>query len=303
MAEKATAVSFRYGSRGDHTAFRGVKGEVTVDVETPTVWVHTGDQTKPGTPLACEDLSNVAQTAITGKGIAKDDLTNVTISDTGTVRTRLNVLNYAQRDLSDITDSGFDVLNDKYATKTLSNVNASSITAILGNNTYVKKDLSNVEGNDLAAKGLAKYDLSNLTPNALSNAHIASDTLDNVTLTDTMRDTSHLDLQKVSKLVSLSGTVADDGSYPSAYSVKQAIDAIPATITNIVVDTDTTSPNAGQVTITVSKDISNSPTISTLAGQALSGTWTKGGANWIFTPADATVVVTVLTDNWVIKLI
>ena len=50
MADKATAVSFRYGDRSAHEVFRGVTAEITVDLDTPTLWVHTGDSSKPGTP-------------------------------------------------------------------------------------------------------------------------------------------------------------------------------------------------------------------------------------------------------------
>ena len=115
MADKATAVSYRYGERGPHEQFRGVKGEITVDITTPTVWVHTGDQTKPGTPLAREDLNNVTQEAIAGKGIAKTDLTNVAITDPSVVRSKLAALNYPQRDLSDITSAAYDNLDNTYA--------------------------------------------------------------------------------------------------------------------------------------------------------------------------------------------
>lgn len=279
MADKATAVSFRYGSTGEHKNFKGVKGEITVDIETPTVWVHTGND-QIGTPLAREDLDNVTQTSITNKGIAKNDLTNVTISDVNTVRENLLSLNYANRDLSDITENAIANLDNTYARNTLANVEKTSITAILdgtqeSENTYAKYDLSNITQAKLANKGLAKTDLSNVNVSAITDKGIATNTLDNVTLSDTIRDTSHLDLQKVSNLVSLDAPEASlSTTYPTAVSVNTAINAIPPMITNIVVDTETTSPTAGEILINISKDITKtSPGIYLINGQIITGTW------------------------------
>lgn len=310
MADKATAVSYRYGERGPHSQFRGVKGEITVDITTPTVWVHTGDQARPGTPLAREDLDNVTQTAIAAKGIAKTDLTNVSITDVTTTRGKLAALNYAQRDLSDITITAYTTLDNTYARNTLANVNKAAITSILdgeseSENAYAKYDLSNITQAKLASKGLAKTNLDNVTTDTIKGKGIASDTLDNVTLTDTIRDTNHLDLQKLSKCVDVTSSAAlEVGTYPTAYSVKQALDAIPPMITNIVVDTLESSPTVGQVTINVSKTLTRTPVIKSIDSQIIDGTWIESSTNtWIFTPEDSTAVVKVLNENWVITLI
>ena len=305
MADKATAVSYRYGERGPHTQFRGVKGEITVDITTPTVWVHTGDQSKPGTPLAREDLDNVTQTAITAKGIAKADLTNVTITDVTTTRSKLAALNYAQRDLSDLTSAAYDTLDTTYARNTLSNVEKSTLVNKLSTDTFAKVDLTNVTTTTIANKGIAKTNLDNVTAATIKGKGIASDTLDNVTLTDTMRDTSHLDLQKLSKCVDVTSSAASEaGTYPTAYSVKQALDAIPPTITNLLVDTLETSPTVGQITMNVSKTPTHTPAIKNINGQIIPGTWVESSSNiWVFTPQDGTAAARILNENWIITLV
>lgn len=308
MADKATAVSYRYGDRSAHSVFRGVTGEITVDIDTPTLWVHTGDANKPGTPLAREDLDNVTQAAITSKGIAKTDLTNVSITDSTTVRTRLLSLNYASRDLDDITDNGYATLDSKYASKNLGNVEKVSITSILdgtqeSENTYAKYDLSNISQTKLANKGLAKTDLTNVTAATIKGKGIASNTLDNVTLNDATR--TNLDLQKASNIISVSASgIIDNGTYPTAYSVRQALDAIPPIITNVVVDTNDTSPTVGQITITVSKALTvSAPITKKIDGQILNGTWANSSENiWVFTPASATIANIILTENWVVTV-
>jgi hypothetical protein len=308
MADKATAVSYRYGERGPHSQFRGVKGEITVDITTPTVWVHTGDQTKPGTPLAREDLDNVTQTAIAAKGIAKTDLTNVSITDVTTTRGKLAALNYAQRDLSDITTTAYTTLDNTYARNTLANVNKISITSILdgeseSENAYAKYDLSNITQAKLADKGLAKTNLDNVTAATIKGKGIASNTLDNVTLNDATR--TSLDLQKVSNLISVSdANVLDNGTYPTAYSVRNELDSIPPMITNIVVDTLETSQTVGQITINVSKTLIRTPVVKNINSQIISGTWVNSSANvWVFTPADGTAAAKILNESWVITLV
>ena len=53
----ATQVQFRRGTTGQHTAFTGAVGEVTVDTEKKTVCVHDAS-TVGGFPLLKEDGSN-----------------------------------------------------------------------------------------------------------------------------------------------------------------------------------------------------------------------------------------------------
>tara|TARA_B100000424_G_scaffold261201_1_gene245865 strand:- start:385 stop:789 length:405 start_codon:yes stop_codon:yes gene_type:complete len=53
----ATQVQFRRGTTGEHSAFRGAVGEVTVDTEKKTVCIHDAS-TLGGFPLLREDFSN-----------------------------------------------------------------------------------------------------------------------------------------------------------------------------------------------------------------------------------------------------
>jgi len=53
----ATQVQFRRGTTGQHTAFTGAVGEVTVDTEKKTVCIHDAS-TAGGFPLLKEDGSN-----------------------------------------------------------------------------------------------------------------------------------------------------------------------------------------------------------------------------------------------------
>ena len=53
----ATQVQFRRGTTGEHSAFTGAVGEVTVDTEKKTVCVHDAT-TVGGFPLLREDFSN-----------------------------------------------------------------------------------------------------------------------------------------------------------------------------------------------------------------------------------------------------
>ena len=53
----ATQVQFRRGTTGEHSAFTGAVGEVTVDTEKKTVCIHDASQIG-GFPLLREDFSN-----------------------------------------------------------------------------------------------------------------------------------------------------------------------------------------------------------------------------------------------------
>ena len=53
----ATQVQFRRGTAGEHSAFTGAVGEVTVDTEKKTVCIHDAS-TLGGFPLLREDFSN-----------------------------------------------------------------------------------------------------------------------------------------------------------------------------------------------------------------------------------------------------
>lgn len=298
----ADAVSFRYGDTTEHRNFKGVKGEITVDTEAQTVWVHVGNN-EIGKPLARADLDNVDTATIANKNIARTDLSNVYITNPELIRNKFNSLNYADKNLNNVTTSDIRTkLDTVYVATDLSNLNKAALVDKL-DDTFVTTDLANVTSQTIENKGIAKSDLTNVAVNTIKNKGIASNTLDNVTLSDATR--TNLNLQKISNMVSISdsGITDKDGTYPTAYSVRQALDAIPPMITNMVVDTLEASPTLGQITITVSKSLSVTPVIKELNGQILSGTWVSGANNtWVFTPEDATVTMAIITANWIITI-
>ena len=297
----ADAVSFRYGDTTEHRNFKGVKGEITVDTEAQTVWVHVGNN-EIGKPLARADLDNVDTAAIANKNIARTDLSNVYITNPELIRNKFNSLNYADKNLNNVTTSDIRTkLDTVYVATDLSNLNKAALVDKL-DDTFVTTDLANVTSQTIENKGIAKSDLTNVAVNTIKNKGIASNTLDNVTLSDATR--TNLDLQKASNIISVSASgIIDNGTYPTAYSVRQALDAIPPMITNMVVDTLEASPTLGQITITVSKSLSITPVIKELNGQILSGTWLSGANNtWVFTPENATVTMTIITANWIITI-
>ena len=299
----ADAVSFRYGDTTEHRNFKGVKGEITVDTEAQTVWVHVGNN-EIGKPLARADLDNVDTATIANKNIARTDLSNVYITNPELIRNKFNSLNYADKNLNNVTTSDIRTkLDTVYVATDLSNLNKAALVDKL-DDTFVTTDLANVTSQTIENKGIAKSDLTNVAVNTIKNKGIASNTLDNVTLSDATR--TNLDLQKISNMVSISdsGITDKDGTYPTAYSVRQALDAIPPMITNMVVDTLEASPTLGQITITVSKSLSVTPVIKELNGQILSGTWVSSANNtWVFTPEDATVTMAIITANWIITIV
>ena len=298
----ADAVSFRYGDTTEHRNFKGVKGEITVDTEAQTVWVHVGNN-EIGKPLARADLDNVDTATIANKNIARTDLSNVYITNPELIRNKFNSLNYADKNLNNVTTSDIRTkLDTVYVATDLSNLNKAALVDKL-DDTFVTTDLANVTSQTIENKGIAKSDLTNVAVNTIKNKGIASNTLDNVTLNDATR--TNLNLQKISNMVSISDSgITDNGTYPTAYSVKNAIDAIPPMITNMVVDTLEASPTLGQITITVSKSLSVTPVIKELNGQILSGTWVSSANNtWVFTPEDATVTMAIITANWIITIV
>ena len=223
MAE-AKAVSFRKGTSTEHETFRGVEGEVTVDLTNKTVWVHKGDGNK-GTPLARADFGNLEQTALNNGGIADRGLTNVSISEVSTVRDNLIGLGYAYKDASNLETNKINTTdlatasrlhtgtNKNLAYSDLSNItdanygnpaeakaNISTVLATNADDVFVRYDMSNVQTNILAgASGtlpvnqapLAYKDLSNIdTTNLATNAghagtNLAYETLSNIDLDST----------------------------------------------------------------------------------------------------------------------
>ena len=247
----ATAVSLRKGSTAEHLEFRGDLGEVTVDTDAKTLYVHLGDK-NIGTPLARADMENVDQENIAKRGIARIDLTNVSIpSDKiNDVKANLSGLTYAQTDgtdmhtnvpggLSDVSRNAA-VFGPALATASLDNVEKAAITnkgiaqtdldnvttqtvvgklTVDGEHLYADRNLGNITTVDLAtgAGTAGKHAGLNLAYANLSNLETLSDTTRNKAYEQGIQLTSKL-VQDVDL-----GTAEE---YPSAVAVKTKIDSI-----------------------------------------------------------------------------
>jgi len=220
----AQAVSFRKGTSVEHETFRGVEGEVTVDLTNKTVWVHKGDGNK-GTPLARADFANLDQAALTNGNIANRGLSNVVISEVSTVKDSLAPLGYAYKDFSNGEFDKADTTglttanrlhtgtNKNLAYADLSNINdnnysnpavaKAAISTVLATNNddvFVRYDMSNAQTEILAGssgtlptgqKALAYQDCSNINTTNLatstghSGTNLAYATLENTSLDST----------------------------------------------------------------------------------------------------------------------
>lgn len=256
----ATAVSLRKGTRDEHRRFKGDLGEVTFCTdENPTLFIHLGDE-KPGSALAREDMENVSTEDIAKRGIAKLDLTNVTIPSTQieTVKGNLNNLNYAQRDMSDVNTLnlikegahlGPDLARADGLT-TFTTLLAEGTSADRDPNEYGKNlaytDLDNVttetvvgkltvSGNHLYAdRDLGNTNTANLATGAgtagkHSGLNLAYANLSNLEiLSQETKNTAHqYGIQLTDNLTQTINASSTTTEYPSAKTVYDAIEAIP----------------------------------------------------------------------------
>lgn len=254
----ATAVSLRKGTRTEHEKFKGDLGEVTFCTDdNPTLFIHLGDE-KPGSPLAREDMLNVNVEDIAKRGIAKLDLTNVTIpsAQIETVKTNLNSLNYAQRDMSDVnainlTKDGLhlgpdlaradsintfttnlaegnssnrnpELYGKNLAYSDMSNVDTADVVSTLtvdNEHLYADRDLGNINTADLAtgAGTTGKHSGLNLAYANLSNIEILSETVKENLYNQGIQRTNNL-TQNID-----TGTTSE---YPSAAAVRTKLDSI-----------------------------------------------------------------------------
>lgn len=294
----AVAVSFRKGTRDQHRDFRGVEGEVTVDLITPTLWVSTGDPDVPGTPLAREDMQNVDTVHLaTGrdtKNLLYVDLSNIMTIDENSVdlvKNALLQLGYAYSDMSNIdtvnlatTGHGHSGGNLAYAD--MSNTNTNTLAA--GTNQQASGDglaygdLKNISySTDTATRTAvktvllqylnttenpyAKIDLSNVNPDTIiEHSRAALNDLTNVTtISDEIRDIDHLNIQYISRCVDLKDNwdTVTSSQYPTATSVKQLLNErtpIPV-IKQIQANVDdATTITAGYIFLVTSQSLQSS---------------------------------------------
>ena len=323
----ATAVSFRKGSAAEHVTFRGVEGEVTVALDTPTLWVHTGNN-EAGTPLAKADMTNVSTDDIAARDIAKADMTNISVSAANLPSVKLK-LDIPTKTSQLVNDSGY--INDistavGNATITIkkNNVAVGSFTTNAFSNSDVNiqvptktSDLNNDAGFITNTVGnLTNYTRSDqLAAVATSGAY--SDLSGSPTLATVATSGNYNDLTNKPNLA----TVATSGSYTDLSNTPPVpvqsnwdetntsslsyIQNKPVMIKDIVV-----TPTTGVIALYLSEpfiDQDNpnaTPTIKELiGGAAVAGTWADvAGSNkteWTFTPTTADDI---LVGTWIITL-
>jgi len=147
----ATAVSFRYGNKDQHITWtEGVKAEITVDpdVNSGTIYYHTGNPNDPGVPLARADGTNLNDAFLASSGPFKSG----------------SLVGFMRYDLSNFSPIG----GTNYEL-------GETMAAYLGY--YTKAEID--------GKSFAKTDLSNLESGALNTAHILDYNLSNITSTGT----------------------------------------------------------------------------------------------------------------------
>ena len=259
----ATAVSFRKGTKDEHSTWKGgVNGEITVDTTDYTLWVHDGNSANIGNPLAKADTTNINTVNLTdptihsgtdgNKPLSYADLTNVQLTDISTVKTNLLGLGYANKNMDNVNTSSLAEgrsgisgdLNLAYAN--MSNASTQGLAertaeqeADKGKN-LAYKDMSNVNtdeftlasGNAQGAR-VAKADLTNIDDTVLTNKINALDVYANKELSNLGNISGSLStlhtkgIQLTTNLnTSINGLEDSDTKYPSSKLVKDTIDSL-----------------------------------------------------------------------------
>lgn len=275
---EAKAVSLRKGTTAQHDLFTGgVEGEVTVDTQAKTLWVHSGDGQK-GTPLARADFNNINAIAIenaANMGLAKTNLSNVVLSnvDAVTARTNLDPIGYAYNDTTNINTADL-VDPDKHA-EVESNGNKPLAYADLTNtnvlsripeNTFVNYNLSNLQTNStVLTNAFAKINLSNVdtTPLATTAGHASGKNLtyadlSNIeTLSSEAKTEFSTYFQTKDNMISIDASSIPSDKYPSASSVKEKLNSLDNDIVQVnrrideVIDLMPTDPSENGMEETV----------------------------------------------------
>ena len=237
---EARAVSLRKGTTAQHDLFTGgVEGEVTVDTQARTLWVHSGDGQK-GTPLARADFNNINAIAIenaANMGLAKTNLSNVVLSNVDAVvaRSNLDPIGYAYNDTTNINTA--DLVDATKHTEVESNGNKplayadlsnTNVVSVIPENTFVEYDLSNLQtSSTVLTNAFAKKDLSNVNTTSLAtNAghtgnNLAYANLSNIeTLSSEAKSEFATYFQTTENMIDINSSGITSINYPSAASVK-----------------------------------------------------------------------------------
>ena len=176
----ATSISYRHGTSLEHEEFRGAPSEITVSTDEQTLYVHSGDQERPGTPLARADLVNVETSTIKSKGILDTKLTNFMNGNyTNIVNNQNPELGHAISEYLDLKDQiGIDLT--QYAKVDMSNIDTGSLASgrsTSGTNLNLAyANLSNVDSNTIKNKGFLDQNLVDISQ---SGKEVIIDTIEN----------------------------------------------------------------------------------------------------------------------------
>ena len=179
----ATSISYRHGTSLEHEEFRGAPSEITVSTDEQTLYVHSGDQERPGTPLARADLVNVETSTIKSKGILDTKLTNFMNGNyTNIVNNQNPELGHAISEYLDLKDQiGIDLT--QYAKVDMSNIDTGSLASgrsTSGTNLNLAyANLSNVDSNAIKNKGFLDQNLVDISQ---SGKEVIIDTIENSSL-------------------------------------------------------------------------------------------------------------------------
>ena len=327
MAAEATAVSFRKGSSDEHKTFRGVKGEITVDLTNLTVWVHPGGN-EIGNPLARADMQNVEADDIAARGIALNSLKNLTVSNTDLpgIKLKLEIptkTSQLENDSGYITDVS-EAVGDATITLKKNNATIGSFTTNSFMNTDINIPVPTSTSELTNNSGFITRTVTNLT-NYTKTTDLASvaisgsysDLGDRPDFASVATSGSYTDLINTPNLASVAttGNYEDLNNRPVIVQPVRSnwLEADPSELAYvqnkpILVKDIQVTPVTGVITIVLSEsfidpeDPTATPLIKALVGStAIGGTWADiadtDKKQWTFTPTDPSDI---LDDSWVI---
>lgn len=255
----AKAVSFRRGTTAQNNEFRGVEGEITVDLgenndsKLATLRVHTGTSPKGGIALARADFANCGDSIVNltkgSNGLARNDLNNITFNSASTeaIKSVLASHGFALSDGSNLETAELTPPTDyikgerskpAFARRDMGNVDTKYLAEDRGHTggNLAYADMSNVNTSSLAESGangttLAYTTLSNVTADTIKNK-IEYDSL-------ALRNLDNVDASTIENKISLTTkyeqtgrkveSILDDGAnnetYPSTLAVANYVKA------------------------------------------------------------------------------
>ena len=176
----ATAISYRHGTSAQHKDFRGAPSEITVSTDELTLYVHSGEESLPGVPLARADFNNVEASTIKSKGILDNKLTNFMGGN------YTNIVNDKNPELGARIANYLDLIHQLGIKHTEDNVEVDNYALTNLNNVTTTEYLANrkTNPNNSKDKSLAYADLTNVDSSILTKESgsfkLATLNLDNI---------------------------------------------------------------------------------------------------------------------------